>query len=208
MALAKLTLVLKAGDAEVGESEDPALWHYVLGVVQTGEKFVPPSNTRGATGKGDSLNDNPRDDHDANDDVDEAVQRLARALKVSVAELQGGLSPSREPPYLHLNAHCWESFKKNLPPRGPSAISAAGLAGTMLALWIKEAKIDGQATQALTAQVLGTIDQRDPNASRSIGNTRWLQARAGGSFVVNPAQISKAQEVVRAFCQNRAPGDS
>lgn len=208
MALAKLTLVLKAGDAEVGESEDPALWHYVLGVVQSGEKFVPPS-ARATHREPSGYEDNfQKDSHHDDDDADEAVKRFARALKLSVADIQGALSPSHDPPYLHLNDHNWEAFKKSVPPRGPSSISPAGLAGTILALWIKEAKIDAQATQALAGQVLATIHQRDPNASRSINNTRWLQARAGGSFVINPAQISRAQEVVRAFCQMRAPGDT
>lgn len=209
MSLAKLTVVLKADDAIVAQSEDAELWQQLLGVIQRGEKLAVPARGGDGGGRGEDMSRRrDSDDFDSGGGADVAVQKFARSLNVSVAELEGALAPSREAPYLHLNEHNWEAFKKNVPPRGAAAISSAGLAGTMLALWIREAKLDVPATQALAAQVLGTIHQRDPNASRSINNTRWLQARAGGSFVVNPAEISRAQEVVRAFCQKRAPGDA
>jgi hypothetical protein len=127
----------------------------------------------------------------------------ARRLGSTVDVIKGSLSPSKEPPYLDLNSHNWEAFKKNFPKRGPGAVSPIGLAGTALALWIREAKLDVSVTQTLAAAVLDTIDIKDPNPSRGIKNTKWLQARAGGAIIVNPAEISKAQVIVGAYCSKK-----
>jgi hypothetical protein len=201
LAKAKLSVVLKADETVVAESDDPLLWQHLLGVIQRGEKFDSPKDL-GASSR------TPQTDNGFEGNADHGLQRFARTLGLGVDVVEGALTPTREAPYLHLNPHNWEAFKKAVPARGATSVSAAALAGTMLALWIREAKLDVAATQALTAQVLATIGQRDPNAHRGINNTKWLQARAGGSFIVNPAEISKAVELTRSFCSKRAPGDA
>ncbi|HWY61400.1 MAG TPA: hypothetical protein VNW15_05820 [Rhizomicrobium sp.] len=186
---AKLTVVLKANETVVAESDDPGLWQQVLAAIQGGglpaaiksevvplEEFVP-------SGGGNK-----------------SIENFARGLGIQSGILIGAISPSRDAPYLHLDRHCWAQMKKEVPQRGPGSISATGLAGTLLALWFKEAKMDMQATQALAAAVLNTIDFTDKNTSRGIKNTKWLQGRAGGAIVINPAEIVKAQAIARAFC--------
>ncbi len=197
MTKAKLTVTLKADDVLVAESEDPVLWQRLLGVIQTGAKFEDRTSAPQA----------PAPAHEEHSvDADPAVLRFAKALNVPIAEIEGALSPSKDAPYITLNMHNWEAFKKAVPSRGADAVSPIGLAGTMLALWIKEAKLEAPPTQALALQVLATINLRDPNASRGIKNTKWLMARPGGVITINPAQVSKAVEVARSFCLMRKPG--
>ena len=192
---AKLTIVLKADDTVVAEIEDANLWQRVLGIIN-----------RGGSGDLDAKPDidplqNGRDD--AASSNEESIAKFAKRLGSTVEVVKGSLSPSKEPPYIDLNSHNWEAFKKNLPKRGPGAVSPIGLAGTALALWVKEARLDVSVTQALAAAVLDTIDIKDPNPSRGIKNTKWLQARAGGAIIVNPAEISKAQDVVNSYCSKK-----
>ncbi|HVY87205.1 MAG TPA: hypothetical protein VG943_18880 [Caulobacterales bacterium] len=197
MSSAKLTVILKVDDIVVAESEDPILWQRLLGVIQSGGALQEPMPGRSEA---------PSFQIEHEEEGDPSVARFAKALKVSVADLLGALSPSKEAPYLTLNMHNWEAFKKAVPARGIDAVSPIGLAGTALALWIKEAKLDVAPTQALALQVLGTINIRDPNASRGIKNTKWLMVRAGGTISINPAQVSKALDVIRSFCLMRKPG--
>lgn len=189
--VAKLTLVLKADDTVVAESDDIRLWRHVLGLVQgsplQGEDEVSEKN-----------------EDEGNTNADSDVLRFAKSLGVTVNVLEGALSPSKEAPYFNLNHHHWEAFKKNFPPRGKGALNPIGLAATLLVLWFKEAKIDVAVTQALAASVLKTISVSDGNPSRGIKNTQWLKARGGGTIAINPAEISKAQAAATAFCEKKA----
>jgi hypothetical protein len=202
IAKAKLTIVLKADETVVAEVEDAVLWQRVLGIINQG----PANSESGVKGRVDTFTDPKEVEADQLEENDDSVGKFAKRLGVSVAVLNGALSPTLEPPYLHLNSHNWEAFKKNFPKKGPGSVSPIGLAGTALVLWAREAKLDVSATQGLAAAVLDTINVKDPNSSRGIKNTKWLQARAGGIVVVNPAEISKAQGIVQAFCQKKAPG--
>ena len=130
----------------------------------------------------------------------EPVVKFASVLGISQELVQGACSPSMEAPYLHLDMHCWEDMKKQLPPRGPGSIAPIAVAATLLALWMRTAGTLGSATQAHAQKVLATIELRDPNASRGLSSTPWLQTRPGGVIVVNPAQMSKAITVARSFC--------
>lgn len=189
---AKLTLVLKADDTIVAESEDVRLWRRVLGLVQGTDSLDEEVHS----GKDEERVDDA--------DADKDVLRFAKSLGVSVDVLEGAISPSKEAPYFNLNHHHWEAFKKNFPPRGRGALNPTGLAATLLLLWFKEAKIDVAVTQALAAAVLKTISVSDGNPSRGIKNTQWLKARGGGTIAINPAEISKAQAAVTAFCEKKA----
>jgi hypothetical protein len=202
-AKAKLTIVLKADETVVAEIEDAGLWQRVLGVINQGGKAAGAGVSAGS----DPLTQQQNDESDLSGGNEESVVKFSKRLDTPVDVIKGALSPSREPPYLQLNVHNWEAFKKNFPKRGPGAVSPIGLAGTALVLWFKEAKMEIPATQALASAVLDTIDVKDPNPSRGIKNTKWLQGRAGGSIIVNPAEISKAQQITQSFCLKKGPGN-
>jgi hypothetical protein len=196
---AKLTLLLKADETIVAEIEDAVLWHRVLGIINQGDS-KDSSKSAGL----DPLNSAPLENN-ASPGAQDAISKFSKRLGLSSDVVVGALAPSTEPPYLELNSHNWEAFKKVCPARGPGAVSAIGLAGTALALWLKDARLEVPATQALATAVLDTISIKDPNASRGIKNSKWLQGRSGGTIIVNPAEISKAQEIVRAYCLKKAP---
>lgn len=200
MNKAKLSVILKADELVVAESDDPALWQRLLGVIQSGSTFESTAASR------TSVHNISDGDESFDESADPSVIRFAKAMKVSVSEVIGALSPSSVAPYVTLNPHNWEAFKKATPAFGADAVSAIGLAGTILALWFKEAKLDIQPTQAMAKDVLQTINIRDANPSRGVKNTKWLMARAGGVITVNPAQISKAADVVRKFCAMQKVG--
>lgn len=190
---AKLVVVLKAGETIVAEVEDPNLWQQILAVINqssnTGIINAPKiSSALSECGQAKTT-------ISAND----AISRFAKSLGVNNDDLVGAMSPSTEAPYLNLNHHCWEAMKKKTPKRGPGALSATGIAGTLLALWFKEANL-GSATQAQAAEVLDIINVNDPNPSRGIKNTQWLSGRRGGVIMLNPAKISDAQAVAKNFC--------
>ncbi len=130
--------------------------------------------------------------------VNTIAKKMAEAIGVTTEQLLGACDPQENSPYLHLNAKCWEAFKKHTPPRGRGAVSPIALSGTLSALW---AKFAGQASQSqqMAQDVLETINQRDNNPPRSLQNTSWLLNRAG-KIALNPAEISKAEAVARGFC--------
>ncbi len=90
-------------------------------------------------------------------------------------------------------------MKKQVPERGSLAIPPIVTAATLLTLWFHKAGL-GTATQAQAKAVLATINVTDPNASRSIQNTSWLQGRSGGQIILNPAEVSKAVKLAKYFC--------
>lgn len=195
---ATLKVVLQANDTVVAESEDAALWQRVLLAINKGnlgesgalalEEGIPPIRKQGPT----------RTHLDSS--ADDEVSRFAEVLGISSETLVGACAPAKESPYLTLDMHCWNTLKEQTPPRGQGSVSPMALAGTLLALWMQTARL-GNATQAEAQKVLGTINLRDSNAVRSIKSTEWLQGRAGGVIVVNPAKSKKAVAVARAFCE-------
>jgi hypothetical protein len=201
-AKAKLVVVLKADDTIVAEKEDALLWQRVLGIIHGGGSAADLVGKQAASDFADQSTAVQFEDSGGGD---RALVQLAKRLGVPTSVVEGALSPSREPPYLRLNDHNWEDFRKALPQRGVGAIPPIAIAGTLLALWLKEANLGVSATQGLAAQVLDAIGVRDPNPSRGIRNTEWLQARAGGTIILNPAEISRAVRVARGFCMKKAP---
>lgn len=196
---AKLVVVLKADDVVVAEIENPVLWQRVLAFANAdapSSDLLPANGTPSFEGK-DSLQ--------ADFSGDDAIGRFARTLGISTDELIGAMSPSREPPYLTLDRHCWAAMKKGTPLRGPGSLSHAAVAGTLLALWVNEGKLDVTATQTLATNILNAINVQEKNPSRSIKNTKWLQGRPSGVIVINPAEILKAQAIAKAFCTKAWP---
>lgn len=192
---AKLTVILKADEVVVAEVEDPVLWQHALTVIHGGKPELPGPNL-GAASSADKLQ-KPKDP--GTDEEAGPLSIMAVQLGLDPAQLQGACSPQAEAPHMRLDAHCWEEMKQQLPSRGPLAVSPIVVATTLLALWFQKASL-GTPTQAQAKAVLATINITDPNASRSIQNASWLQSRAGGQVVLNPAEISKAVKLAKCFC--------
>lgn len=188
---ASLRIVLYAGETEVAESTDGALWQATLAKI---------------TGVPSEPEDEPRRDHGQADvkqrrispaGHDGLLGRWATALDVSEDELVGACSPTLESPFLHLNARNWEKLKENTPTRGSNGVSPMKLAATLLALWQHYAKFDPPTTS--TAQlVLKTIQLYDTKAQRGLDATEWLR-RSGSNFLLNPGKLSQALALAKAY---------
>lgn len=135
---------------------------------------------------------------------DVAVARFAQDIGVSVRDIKGACDPRTDVPYLTLDPRYWEALKRNTPARGRGAISPMALAATLIALWFRAAKL-GTPTQAQAKAVLDTMDQEDKNPSRAIKISDWLQQKPGGGIALNPARITRAVQLARAFCLQQAP---
>lgn len=192
---ATLTVILKANDVVVAEVEDPVLWQRVLTVIHGGR--VEPGTDLGAARTADKL-EVPTQDARTGGGAG-PLGLMAEQLGLELALLQGACSPQAEAPHMHLDPHCWEEMKRQLPSRGPITVAPIVAATTLLSLWFQKAGL-GNPTQAQAKAVLATINITDPNASRSIQNASWLQSRAGGQVVLNPAEISKAVKLAKCFC--------
>jgi hypothetical protein len=186
---AALRLVLMADETVVAESEDAGLWQKVLVAVNGGQTAA---TLAGSQPEAPGL------------DGDVSVVQFAQELGVEVAQLRGACDPRIDPPYLTLDTRSWAALKKNTPKRGRGAVSPMALAATMLALWFRAAKL-GTPTQAQAKVVLDALGATDKNPSRAIKLSDWLQARPGGVVAINPAQITRATQVARAFCLKEAP---
>ncbi len=197
----KLVVLLKAGEKVIAEVEDPALWRQILGVIystsESPEFPVALPNNANQVSVSPKLSPQSTNQNPAN-----SVTAFAKKLGITEAELVGAINPTKTKPFLQLDRHCWEAMKKSTPERGAYAVNPTTLAGTLLALWFKEAGL-GNATQANAADVLLTIDITDRNASRAVKNAKWLQARPGGVITLNPAKISQAEGIAKSFCTQK-----
>lgn len=188
---ARLTLILKADDVTVAESEDPEIWKAAFEAIQTG---LGGGGLRKA-------------DEELSEWVPEeervAIRSFAAELGIEVKDVLASCHPRTMPPYLFLNRHHWEAFKRQTPERGRNAVSNAVLAMTLLLLWAEKINLDRIALRDGMA-VLRAISAGDEHASRAVENCTWLQ-RSAGRVVINPDEISKAIAVARAFCLQQAP---
>lgn len=186
---ASLKIQLFANKVVVAESEDENLWRRVLAAMQ-GAAELPEGEEEGLEDNGAGTGSGRRNA--------KGINGLAKELGVTRDQLVGACDPQTEEPYLDLDFKCWETFKRNTPQRGASAISATQLAGTILSLWFRHGGIHGRPTQAQAKEVLDNLGATDKNPSRGIKNCPWLQGRGGG-IQINPAQISQAHAIVKAF---------
>ncbi len=188
---ARLKLILKADDVTVAESEDPEIWKAAFEAIQTG---LSGTTLRSA-------------DEELSEWVPEeervAIRAFAAELGVEVKDVLAACHPRTMSPYLFLNRHHWEAFKRQTPERGRNAVSNAVLAMTLLLLWAEKINIERVSLRDGMA-VLRAISAGDEHASRAVENCSWLQ-RATGRVVINPDEISKAIAVARGFCLQRAP---
>src|SRR5574341_1050424 len=201
---ANLKIQLMAENVLVAESEDAELWRRVFTAIQRGS-----STSHSSEGLDDFEEDaqkpaGQRGNSNAQDG--EGIGGLASEVGVQPEDLEGACGPRMEAPFIHLDEHYWEALKSKTPVRGPSSISPLALAGTMLCVWFKHAKMASSPTIEQCQAVLKTINLRDANAARSIRNCSWLQARDGG-VVINPAQRSKAVRLIRAYCLRKSPSE-
>jgi hypothetical protein len=183
---AKLEIILKAGETIVATSNDPKLWQYVLSAINSPIEAIP------SFAEIDIQNANRPND---------LVTKLAEQLDVSVEVVKGACSPTSEAPFICLDKHHWEALVKNHPGRGKNSIAPSAIAATVLVLWADIAKLD-KPTPRSVGMVLRTIDKVDSHISRGLENCEWLQLR-NGFISINPAKVSAAIAVVRAYCLER-----
>ncbi len=193
---ASLRVVLMANDVVIAESNDERLWRRTLEAISVGNPDAVSAVTvsEAASRNSDSGEVTPSD----------SLQRFAAEIGVSRAEVEGASGPVAEPPYLHLNPRYWEALKENTPQRGPGSVAAPVLSATLLALWFRVAGL-GPVRMQHVHDVLATLGLEDKNAPRAIRNCSWLVVR-GQDVVLNPAEVSSAIALVRAF-YTRSPVD-
>lgn len=183
--------LLVNGD-EVASSKDVGLWQEVFAAINrqqsrlTGRKSETPIVEEIITEKSERESE------------DKAIASFAETLGISTDELQGACTPSKEVPYIHLDEQYWEVLKAQTPPRGRGSISPATLSATLLVLWFKYAGL-GRPSPADVGGVERTINLEDKARMRSIKNCSWLQIR-NGKIAINPAEMSKALELAKAYC--------
>ena len=196
-----LVVKLMAGDTLIDQSADVSLWQRVLAEIRgvappltpiSPGIFVAPAGQKAALAASSQSNLS-------------SIEAFAADLGITLDELEGGLGPSMEAPFISLDDHSWETLKKNTGKRGPGAVSPAVLAATALTFWQAHAKFDGITFQMVRA-TLETIHLEDANASRSIGNCAWLQEK-GGRIVTHPARKSSGRNLLRAFCTGEPPSE-
>ena len=192
MALkARLTMILKANDVVIAESDDPQIWQAAFQAIQGDASALGPAVEEDA-----QVEWVPEEER-------VAIKALAKELRVEVSDLMAACHPRPIPPYIFLSKYHWEAFKRNTPERGRNAVSNAVLALTLLLLWGEKTHIERVTTRDGYA-VLRAISARDEHASRAIENCPWLQT-GGGGIHLNPEAISEAIAVARAFCLKQVP---
>jgi hypothetical protein len=185
-----LRVVLMAGETVVAESEDAVLWQDVLARLYRSDAGAAPALTsNGPTPRAtpESARESPHD----------PLSMFATELGVQVAQLEGACRPRGDEPYVTIDHHTWEAYKRGTPPRGPRAVGAAAIVGTLLALWARRAG-SFDATLPHVTKALASLGTRDSAPRRTVMNCRWLQYDAG-RVRLNPARISDAISVARAF---------
>lgn len=191
---AKLKVRVLADDVVIAESEDPAFWQSVLSAIHSESASIPVAKPAPPTEATPTPPTPLRNRHDHG-----GVAGFAEALGLDPDAVQGACAPEESPPYMHLDHHYYEAFRRNTPRRGRSAIPNVTLAGTLLALWFKHAKLENGVEVGHIQQVLQNLSVDGPNAARSLKNCPWLQYRSS-RVSLNPAKISDAVAVARAFC--------
>jgi hypothetical protein len=192
---AKLKVVLFANELPVAESTDEGLWQQILAKLT--KPSAQPAEHSDPLG---SFFQFPIEKKEPIKSVPlNALANFCKELNVSEDIVSGACGPTAEPPFLRLDMHCWESFKRNTPPRGSNAISGMQLAGTLAALWFKHAEL-GYPSQKNAKDILDTIGVLDKNPSRAISNCKWLQSRGREGIRINPSEIRQAILIARTYC--------
>ncbi len=184
---------LFVGDNQVAESDDVKLWQSVFAVINRNEGSDTKDGLR--------VLDNALSD---TFQPQEPVIKFAKEIGIDVSMLQSACDPILKEPFMHLDMRCWAEWVKNVPTRGPTAVSAVALSATLLCLWFRSAGLENPTIQQCQT-ILSTIGLEGKNPTRSIKNCPWLQSRRGQILQLKPAEIDKAVEVAKAFCEKNSP---
>ena len=185
-----LKIQLFAGETLVLETKDPDLWRRVFSLMSQ---------------KGSSTQDDQNYDQPSKGNLSSSqIGKFASKLEISEAEVEGALSPQLSGPYLSVAPRYYEVFRKNFPAKGMNSMNATKLVATALAVWFQEAQL-GEVRTKHIEEVLKDLGVEDKNIHRTITNADWLRIKSG-VISLNPAEISRAYEVLRLFCTKRPPG--
>ena len=186
---ATLKIILQADDTIVAESEDAKLWQNVLIAINQNNNNSVIQEPQIEGDPEVSLLNKERD----------PVENFATYIGVETKKVQSGMSPVIKEPYIYLDKHHWESIKKNLPERGTKAIPDVVIVATLLLVWKEHLKL-GDTTSKEVVKILSDFGITAKNPKRSYENCAWIQIR-NGNLIINPAQISKAKLVTKAYCE-------
>jgi len=189
---AKLRLILMADDLVVAESDDPIVWQAVLRALSSASGSEEVDVAHLAVTR----------DWEA-EKVRLAAAALAEELQVDLPTLQAACAPKAIAPYIFLDRHHWEAFKKQTPERGRNAVSNIVLALTLLLLWAEKSGIE-RITIRDGGAVLKTIGARDEHPGRAVENCPWIR-RWMNRLLLVPEETSKALAVARAYCTRTPP---
>jgi hypothetical protein len=189
---ASLRVVLMADDVPVAEIDDPKLWRDLFAGIrppQTGRE-----RERGRAPAAETALAASREPEETRDPIE------ALAVDVGVAKevLLQAMGPTPSPPYLQLDAGCFDAFKRATPRRGTRAISPIVLALTLLGLW-KDALGRGPASIKEARAILNGIGVRDWNADRAAKSCEWLGIE-GAEVRVDPGRILTALALAKSYC--------
>jgi len=192
----KMRVVVDVGGSTIAESSDLGLCAAVLRLIDAEEK----GTLEVVLGSGELTP--PAGDNTHVPGESSAESHLASDLNVSVAELIGGIDPSVEPPFIRVNKRNWEAMLKAFSRKGPGSVAPFAILMTCLAVWKDYADL-GRATYREGGILLKALGLEDKNRRRSIANCPWLMER-GDEVALNPAEISRALEVLGLLCQTDA----
>lgn len=196
---AKLSVILKAGEEIVAESDDAELWQRVLSAI-LGKPAKPLDPAPAESGQAEGTSGSGLGSDGT------LLERFANFLKVDVNQLQGACDPVEEEPFMHLDHSAWADWRKRTPERGRAALSAVGIAATLLTLWFKEMKL-GNVTFAQISKVLDEIGATYTNPTRSVKNCTWLQLKGNDQVRLHPSHIDKAVAAAQSFIASDNQGD-
>jgi hypothetical protein len=197
-----LKISLYAGTVLVAESKDPILWQKVLATItkkalpapQDQEIFENPSAFEEPPSKAEPKQSSAKN-------AKSVVGQLADQMGITIEQLEAACAPSTESPYVHLDPQYWESMRKRLSARGPSAVSNIAVVATLLCLWFKKAGLQELPSIPDCQAALKAISPSlmDVNPARSLKNASWLQKRGKG-ISIDPTEMSKAIEIAKSYC--------
>lgn len=183
-----LEVCLLANGATVARSKNAAIWLSTMAAI-TGETVTNSPSTEAA--------EQPvtRGSRRA---VSSPLQAFAGDIGLDAAVLEAAADPTTGAPFIHLDHKYWEALRDK-PGFGRTAPIV--LASTLLLLWGRHTEI-GNVTTEMCSKVLSPIGLTSKNGARSIRNCDWLQLRSS-VIKLNPSAISKAEELVKAYCLAR-----
>lgn len=193
--LPELELVLSANGIEVARSKDRQVWlNAMAAITGAGAGSISAPAKSPMVDPPDSI-PQPSVVVSAGD----SLSQFAEELGVAKESLEAAAYPTEDEPYIQLDAKYWEAFRRT---NGYGRIAPSVLVATLLLLWDRQIARMGDLGTRDCAKVFTAIGLNDKNPTRSIRNCDWLQLR-GSIIKLNPANISRAEEVAATYCSSR-----